>query len=390
MASKDQAGKSEPSIAEQVAEVNPRLVEHYNSTYADAVEIICRARLGVDLQSAKLTAIEVDGLALRATAHDGAYHEVSVSFSRSATTLMNVESLMLKVIADSRETLGITTLTSPEEQARQLGLIRTYITEVVRVEQVTPIFTQITFGGEGLASFAPGGDDQFFYVMTPPVGRTELTVDASFSREDFGRFTDEDRPVGAYYTLRRWRPEAAEIDMLFVLHGIGDDSHAQPGLTAQWAATAQPGDPAALWGPRTIYEPPADTDWLLLVGDETGLPAICVILENLPEGTPAHVFVEIGDEADRLPLPERPDIHIIWLARGDAPAGTTTLLEDAVRALDLPRGNVYAWGGAEARSMRAVNKYLRRERGVERMRVRMTGYWHHTSQSVSGAVKPSE
>ncbi|WP_158573962.1 siderophore-interacting protein [Streptomyces triticagri] len=380
MTTNDAAATGPSSIADEVAEVNPRYVEHFNGTYADAVEIVCRAHFGRDdLHSAKFAGIDVHGPSLRATTEDGVHHEAAVPFSRPVATLFDIQSLTLEVTARARDALGITAPTTPERQAQQVNAIRTRVTSVVRVEQVTPIFKQITFGGGDLGSYTPGGHDQFIYVMTPPAGRTELTVDSSFSQEDFGRFAEEDRPIGGYYTLRRWRPEVAEIDMLFVLHGIGDDTHTEPGPSATWAAGAAPGDPVALWGPRTIYEPPADTDWLLLVGDETGLPAICVILENLPEGTPAHVFVELGDDADRLPLPDRPDIHVTWLIRGDAPAGTTTLLHDAVRALDHPDGNVYAWGGAESRSMAAIRKHLRRERRIDRTRVRMTGYWRHTS-----------
>lgn len=373
---------AQPPIGEQVADVNPRLTEHYNATYADAVEVICRAHIADDSRGAKLTAIHDDGLSLRTTARDGAHRDGWVPFSRAARSLTDLESLTLEVITTARTTLGVTELTTPEAQARQVDAIRTYVTSVIRMEQLTPIFRQITFGGGDLASFEPGGHDQFIYVMTPPAGRTELTVDASFSREDFGEFTDENRPVGAYYTVRDWRPEDGEMDMLFVLHGLGDDVHAEPGLSAQWAANARPGDPVALWGPRTAYDPPADTDWLLLVADETGLPAICVILENLPEHTPAHVFIEIGDDADRLALPTRHDIHVTWSVRGDAPAGTSTLLTDAVQALDFPAGNVYAWGGAEARSMRTVTTHLRRVRGVDRARVRMVGYWRHRSTPV--------
>lgn len=371
---------TDESTAAEVAEVSPRYVEHFNGTYADAVEIVCRAHLGRDdVRTAHFTSVDVHGLSLLATTADGASHETSVPFARTVASLLDLQVLTLEVVGAARAALGVTAPTTPERQAQQMDAIRTHITSVVRVEQVTPVFRQITFGGDGLRSFAPGGHDQFIYVMTPPPGRTELTVDASFTRADFGRFTEEDRPVGAYYTLLRWRPEVAEIDMLFVLHGIGDDDHAEPGPSAAWAARARPGDPAALWGSRTIYEPPADTDWLLLVGDETGLPAIRVILENLPAGTPAHVFVELGDDADRLPLPERPDVHVTWLVRGDAPAGTTTLLVDAVRTLDHPEGNVYAWGGAESRAMADVRRHLRRERGVGRTRVRMTGYWRHAS-----------
>ena len=42
---------------------------------------------------------------------------------------------------------------------------------------------------------------------------------------------DEEKPLGAYYTLRAWRPEVLELDMLFVLHG---DS----GPSSAWAARA--------------------------------------------------------------------------------------------------------------------------------------------------------
>ncbi|MGW4369251.1 SIP domain-containing protein [Nocardia takedensis] len=368
------------SIADEVAEVNPRYIEHFNGTYPDAVEIICRAHLGRDdLRSAKLVAVDIRGLSLEAKTDDEANHQISVPFSRPLITLLDMQLLTLAVTTSAREALGITALTSPERQAQQIDSIRTYITSVVKVEQLTPIYKQITFGGGDLAWFTPGGHDQFIYVMTPPPGRAELTVDSSFSREQFGRFTDADRPIGAYYTVRHWRPDVAELDMLFVLHGIGDDNHAEPGLSATWAARAEPGNPVALWGPRTIYEPPGDTDWLLLIADETGLPAVCVILENLADDTPAHIFIEMGAAADRLSVPDRPGISVTWLFREDTQGDTSSPLVEAVRALDRPPGNVYAWGGAESRSMAAIRKYLRSEWNIDRTRVRMTGYWRHAS-----------
>ena len=120
----------------------------------------------------------------------------------------------------------------------------------------------------------------------------------------------EEQPVGAYYTVRAWRPEVAELDMLFVLHGEGHASG--------WAARARRGDPVALWGPRTGYHPPADTDWLLLVADETGLPAVAVILEQLPAGMPARVLAEVADEHEHQDLPVRQGVEVTWLHRDGA------------------------------------------------------------------------
>lgn len=366
------------AVIAELDEVNPRLIKHYNDTYADAVDIVCRAHLKRDeVRSARFIAFDVNGLTAQVTDAAGTDEEVRVEFPSQVTSLMNLEELTLKVIAEARSLLGISTLTTPERQTQQVNEIKTYVTSVVRTEQVSPTFRQITFGGGDLAHFEPGGLDQFIYVMNPPHGKSELSVDSSFRREDFGSFTEETQPVGAYYTVRAWRPEQAEIDMLYVLHGAGDNHAPAPGTAAEWAMNAKPGDKAAMWGPRTAYEPPADTDWVLLAGDETALPAISVILENLPEGTPAHAFIETGDDGDRLPLPERADIHVHWLHRGSAHAGTTHLLSDALRDLTFPDGNVYAWGGAESAEMRAATKVLRRERGVERHRLRMVGYWLH-------------
>ena len=37
--------------------------------------------------------------------------------------------------------------------------------------------------------------------------------------EEWGVYMTDERPVGAYYTVRRWHPDTKEIDALFVLHG---------------------------------------------------------------------------------------------------------------------------------------------------------------------------
>jgi NADPH-dependent ferric siderophore reductase len=180
--------------------------------------------------------------------------------------------------------------------------------------------------------------------------------------------------LGAYYTLRRWRPEAQELDILCVLH-------ADAGPASAWAERARPGDPVALWGPRTAYTPPPGTDWYLLVADETGLPAVAAILESLPDGTTARVFAEVASEDERQQLPESPSFEVTWLHRDGAPAGTTTLLADAVRAMPWPGGTPYVWGGGESRTMTQVRKYVRRSIGLDRAAVSLVAYWRHAAHA---------
>jgi NADPH-dependent ferric siderophore reductase len=246
--------------------------------------------------------------------------------------------------------------------------IRTFVTRVSAVEDVHPRLRRITFRGGDLASFAPAGPDTFLYLLLPPPGRAVLTVDASFSWEAHAQMPDHEKPVGAYYTLRAWRPECEELDILVVLHG--DVGHA-----SRWAARATAGDPVALWGPRTAYHPPPGTEHVVLVADETGLPAVAGILEQLPPGITARVLAEVPDEQERQELPARDDVEVTWLHRGPAEPGTTSLLLDAVRSLPELPSSTYVWGGGESRAMAAIRGHVRTERGLPRDRTGLIAYW---------------
>lgn len=247
----------------------------------------------------------------------------------------------------------------------EVDAIPTHITSVVDVERISERFLRVTFGG-GLDRFRPVGPDQFVFVLAPPPGRRSLGVGTDFRWSAYDEMPEAERPIGAYYTVRRFRPGVGEIDCDVHLH--------QPaGSASAWAVAARPGAPAALWGPRTAWDPPRATTHVLLVADETGIPAVEAILESLPASVTVTAIVEVGERADA----DHADGPITWIERGARPAGTTELLVDAVRALDLSPAGLYAWGGAESRAMRDVRAHLRQVVGLERAQVSMTPYWRH-------------
>jgi NADPH-dependent ferric siderophore reductase len=269
--------------------------------------------------------------------------------------------------------------------------IPTHVTRVLAAERVSPAFRRLTLGGHGLERFVTIGPDDFVYVLLPPPGRTELTIGVDFSWTDFYAMDEADRPVGAYYTVREHRPAAGELDIDVFLH---DD----PGPASGWGASAAPGDPVALWGPRTAWHPPAGTDWWLLAADETALPAAAGILETLPSDAVVRVFAEAADERDVKELPAGPNAEVTWVAKdGHAPGPggpggpghpgddvARQRLASAVRAAALPAGQAYAWGGGESRSMTALRKYLRREVGLAREQVSLVGYWRAAGAGPEG------
>jgi NADPH-dependent ferric siderophore reductase len=256
----------------------------------------------------------------------------------------------------------------------ELDDIPTHLAVVSRCTQVTPGVRRVTFVGDDLKAFVPVSPDQFVYLLLPPPGRDELTIGRDFDWISYYCMPEEDQPVGAYYTVRAHRPEVGELDLDFVLH---DD----PGPASAFALRAAPGDPVALWGPRTAFEPPDDVDWYLLVADETGLPGAAVILEHLADrfDGPVILVVEVAGPEEEQPLVAGPNVTVTWLHRGERHAGTTTRIADAVLALDLPDGKPYVWGGGESRAMGRVRRYLRREVGYPRDRVSLTPYWRHAT-----------
>jgi NADPH-dependent ferric siderophore reductase len=242
----------------------------------------------------------------------------------------------------------------------------TFVTTVASRTVLNRSFLQLTLRGGDLQTFRPKAPDQFVYVLAPPLGRRDLTIDASFTWTEWEAMPEAERPRGAYYSVRAWRPEVAEMDLIVVRH--------EGGAASGWAEDAEAGDAVAVWGPRDVYAPPASTCSLLLVADETGLPALAAILEGRSPGMPAIVVVELGHESLAIPLRIEAADRVVWVRRGEAAPGTTSLLLDAVRRVVLP-GDVYAWGGAESRIMTTIRRHLRDEVGLAQEQVAMTGYW---------------
>ena len=362
------------TVAAELAAQAPLVLDGLSTDFEDSVLLIGRI-LG-DLPgatAARVAGVDIRGADLVVTDPDGA-HDRRLPFGRELASVDQLTAELFGFVIQARQRSGEPGVTSAERVMQEMTTIRTFLTRVVAVEDVTPHLRRITFGGGDLATFSPAGPDTFLYLLLPPPGRAELTIDQSFTWSAHAEMPEDEKPVGAYYTLRAWRPDVQELDILCVLHG-------DTGPASAWAARARPGDPVALWGPRTAYAPPPDTDWYLLVADETGLPAVAVILETLPEGTTARVFAEVADESERQALPESPSIEVTWLHRDGAPAGTTTLLADAVRAMPWPGGTPYVWGGGESRTMTQVRRYVRHEVGLPRDAVSLVAYWRHAAHA---------
>ena len=248
--------------------------------------------------------------------------------------------------------------------------------EVVRMADLTPGMRRVTLGGEQLRAFtsangfpqpafeSSGFDDDISLVFCYPGQDVPVLPVQEEHRLDLRR---DPRPLSRTYTVRRWDPESGELDVDVVKHGIGEG--------ATWAYRAEIGDRIHFYGPSSSRALPRDADWLLVAGDDTAIPAIARLLEDLPDDVRAQVFIEVAEDGHRLELRTLPHVEVTWLVRDGAEAGTTTHLVDAVKNTDWWDGRPFAWVAGERTAVRDLRRHLVEDRGVRKEDVEFSGYW---------------
>ncbi|MBF6172839.1 siderophore-interacting protein [Nocardia blacklockiae] len=248
--------------------------------------------------------------------------------------------------------------------------------EVVASKQVSPTFVRVTLGGAGLDAFVPMGFDQWFRLFLP--GRSGLRLPTAASNLWYAQYlmmSKEHRPVVRNYTVREFYPagqgrygDTAELDIDFAMHG--DETPA-----CAWASGAAIGSEVGLLDEGIMYQAPQHTSSVLLVGDESALPAIAGVLRSTPRDLRGAAFLEIPHPDDAQDLDEPEGVQVHWLPRTDPTTEIGRPALDAVRAADLPGADVYAFVAGEQKLASGLRRHLSGERGIPKADITFTGYW---------------
>jgi NADPH-dependent ferric siderophore reductase len=294
--------------------------------------------------------------------------------------------------------------------------------EVVSVERLTPTFVRVELGSPELADFGVDGpryDQRIKLVFPDPVTggitSTEGADDTWFAT--WMERSAAERGHMRTYTIRDVRGSGPQTTLVvdMVLHLEGD--LVGPGST--WASQAAVGDRIVLMAPRRGFPyggieftpfPGAD---LLLVGDETAVPAICTVLEQLPADAVGRAFLEVPVAGDVQAVRRPAGVDVVWLAREGEELGVG--LHEAVVAHlgplpislagardevapdevdpdlwetpfysssgeEVPGGvdgvgGTYAWIAGESKVVTGLRRHLVKELGFDRSRVAFMGYW---------------
>ena len=208
------------------------------------------------------------------------------------------------------------------------------------------------------------------------------------------------------YTIRHLRPQQKQLDIDFAMHGA-------TGPASTWAEQAKIGDylqmaaPNAHWqGDQAGFEwqPPQHARQILLMADETALPAVSGIIEELvQQNTPAqvNVYIEMPSELDRIAFTPHPNIKVQWFHRVQGQQPGHHLIETVQQLfkptqqqqVELEDINVdeqilwltkneqqaqqtfYAWVAAESAAVLAIRRFLIQDCGIDKNCLNFMGYW---------------
>ena len=241
--------------------------------------------------------------------------------------------------------------------------------KVCAIKDITPHLRRISLRHEILQDVGPLAAGAHLKVF---ISRTKGTP-AVLPELSAGRpyWSDEkNKPYVRTYTVRRLDRVNGILDIEFVLHGDN-------GLASAWAATASVGDDLGI-GIKRMGKVHNPSDWYLLAGDETAIPAISAMLESLPIETTGIAFLEVKSSKDEFTLKNNSSIEICWLFRNGEPPEKSQLLPNAVKGLLLPNALVksrYAWIAGEENMVRALRKIAGEQLGLKREELHATVYW---------------
>ncbi len=241
---------------------------------------------------------------------------------------------------------------------------------VVSAHDITPHMRRVIFSCADITPFTEG--DMHVRLLVPPKGRTPVWP----GFRDDGRIAwpeGEDELVVRVYTIRAIDEGRKELTIDFL-------QHPTPGVPtpgADFARDAQPGDIAGLMGPGGGHVPEARS--MLLIGDESALPAIARIAAEVPAGTRMRAIIEVGDGAEEQPLPTNGVLDVRWLHRNSYPQDAArTLLAEAERAVDAVADDTFVWAACEKDDIRVIRAQLK-ARGHDRKKMYVAWYWEKAS-----------
>ncbi len=293
---------------------------------------------------------------------------------------------------------------------------RIFEIELLDRSYLTPNMARLTFCGEQIVGMRTEAPDQRVKLFFPfSDGAPSSIPDRPDWYQIYKSAPPAERAPMRTYTIRKLDADARRLVIDFVLHG-------ETGPASKWAINAAPGDRLQISAPNRRFEgksagfdwdPPADIANVLLIADETALPAVAGILEEMHgrgDAPATQAFIEIPTDDDRQQLPDWPGLDVTWLPRNARAGGYGAGMVRAAQSAEIPEavvmdgeadadcgdidgldvdhdilwdrasavdGQFYGWVAGETAAVSQIRKHFLKELRIDRKHLSMMGYWRH-------------
>lgn len=285
---------------------------------------------------------------------------------------------------------------------------RLFTLTLLRKSWLSPSLVRCLFTGEEVGMMKRDGPDQRIKLLFPSIQGVPDSLSAHLPwREQLKTLPPAQRPIPRTYTLRAVDAAERRVEVEFVIHGT-------EGPASAWVIGAAPGDALQMVAPNRQHvddsggyewQPHPEVERGLVVADETALPAVKGILEQVAQmaSPPAlQIFQEVPRTEDCIDWRDYAFAHVFWLPRDQTRSAHGAALLQALKAnLVVPgfalspsphacreveqpmlwRGaarkanRFYGWIAAESSAVRHIRRYLLEERQLASHNLSFMAYW---------------
>jgi len=284
---------------------------------------------------------------------------------------------------------------------------RLFNVTLLRKRWLSPSLVSCLFTGEEVEMMKRDGPDQRIKILFPSLQGSPAALTAHFPwREQLKTLPPQQKPIPRTYTLRAVDAADRLVEVEFVIHGA-------EGPASAWVISAEPGDALQMVAPNRQHaadsggyewRPHAEVARALIVADETALPAVKGILEQVAQlaAPPAlQIFQEVPRAEDCVDWRQYAFAEVFWLPRDQIRTAHGAALLQAIKAnLAVPdyalracptsleveqeslwrsaacnNDRFYGWVAAESSAVRHIRRYLVGERQLASESVSFMAYW---------------
>ncbi|MBD8689877.1 MULTISPECIES: siderophore-interacting protein [unclassified Rhizobium] len=229
-------------------------------------------------------------------------------------------------------------------------------TTVESCDRIYPSYYRLRLSGPSLERFSRDG--LHFRLLFPPESHLgQWPFLAESGRVEWpGGISHWHRPV---YTTRTVDLERGTLDFDVFAH--------DGGRVTRWCSTLSAGAEVAIMGPGGEWL--TSERWIAFFGDETALPAIARILQDLAPETEGIATILTSDAGDKQDLHTKSNVSIRWLVRGDG-----ICLIHELKRLQIPDNDRLVWFAGERSEVNQAREILG-SLGLRKDEIRAASYW---------------